>query len=1472
MPTTHDDRMRTGFSLPKRGGRAILFTIGMVVSFVVVATLGGTWYLSHNNSEIIKGETLAERQRARIQKIRALLLRAVSGGEEVRSELKATATRFDKTLARLRDGDKRDGVTAPPAQVRPRLGRVQEAWEPMRSRIRRIARASQGTRVSERAIANIRATGDGLVQQLKRVGQAYAMAQERRAETLLFIWGLFLVTLVGGGAVSWYQPHLFPFDVSSHFESGRKRTPMGDGWPIRNEGSDGSSGRYGLGRIIHRLTTPLVRLRGAVRALVGDGAVVSPLEGAASDPPREPSSREPPASKLSQTIAPIEERENAPTQRSAVSTPGDCDLTTSDRAAVSDPSHPLYEHLPMHTGIWEADLRDGHMYWSNKAYRIHECTPGKEMDMDEVLRFYAPEDRVTIRETFEMAVRDGEPFELELLFTTPEGRRRWIRMTGTPLEGEEDAVHRMAGSFQDLTQRRRVEKALREQGTRLCGLARSIPGVVYQYYARSAGRREFECGTYFVSNQAVDILGMDPDPQGFHRRFLQRIPSSHRDQYVTSLERAAEDGTRWRVEVPFEKSSGDRIWLLASAAPEKRDGELVFNGVFLDITARKEAEETLREREGVSRAIAQNVSEGLYRTTPDDGIVYTNQAFAEMLGYDSEEILGVDPADLYATPEDRESLKRAADEQDAFDGVEVRFRRKDGSTFLGYVSGTVVRDEKGNVSCYDGAVTDISDQKDVERALREERDRLETLFESLPTPVVRCTVQDEGTFIADANGAFEEVFGLDSGSVEGQNANALLLTGERLPDDVFYESERIEEHLLENTSLQTEVRRQTAAGPRDFHLQAAGRKPTDGPAELYAIYTDITDEKRYQHELERLATRLELALEATKTGVWEWDLTTDEVFWGEASERLFGYEPGTFPGTSEAFWNRVLDDDRETVKREVRRAVKTGDRLQTDFRIQVPGEEARWIESRGVVQYDEDGEAHRMIGIQTDVTERKKRERDLRRKERRYQAILEDPNILAGLLAPDGTLLQANQTALSYIEPDLEDVTGRPVWHTSWWEAEEKSMIREKVERAAAGNYVEFEATHTSPDGSEHLVAGTIRPVTDREGRVVSLVVSSRNITQRKRREREARRRADAMEATSAGIAILDADGTYNYANQAHADIYGFESPDVLLGNTWEICYGEAEVRRFKEEIMPTLLKQGRWQGQVTGQRVDGTPFPEALTLTTLEDGGVICIVRDITQQKEKERKLRRAKEDAEHAQREAEEANRIKSAFLANMSHEIRTPLTSIIGFAEAIDDELPSTSNGDVAGDLSTVERFAGSIKESGHRLMETLTDVLNLSKLEAGEMQFSPERTNVVAKAREVVEEFRAEANEVDVDLHLEEGQSSVWHPIDPKGVRIVLRNLISNAIKYTEAGGEVQLLVYKDGDAVVVEVEDTGIGMEPEHVPEVFEPFRQASEGLAREYQGTGLGLTVTKQVVSQMGGTIDVNTEKGRGSCFVVRFE
>ncbi|QOX77390.1 response regulator [Trichlorobacter lovleyi] len=236
-----------------------------------------------------------------------------------------------------------------------------------------------------------------------------------------------------------------------------------------------------------------------------------------------------------------------------------------------------------------------------------------------------------------------------------------------------------------------------------------------------------------------------------------------------------------------------------------------------------------------------------------------------------------------------------------------------------------------------------------------------------------------------------------------------------------------------------------------------------------------------------------------------------------------------------------------------------------------------------------------------------------------------------------------------------------------------------------------------------------------------------------------------------------------------------------------------------------------------------------------------------------------RMQEQLLEAKERAEAADRIKSAFLATMSHELRTPLNSIIGFTGLLLQELAGPLNAEQAKQL-------GMVKNSAQHLLSLISDVLDISKIEAGQLTVVAEPFNLTEVIRSVVQTVRPLAEKKGLQLALELADDPVSITGDQRRVEQVLLNLLSNAVKFTEQG-TVKVTSVREGNSCLTTVTDTGIGIQPEDLPALFRPFHQIDTGLSRRYEGTGLGLSICKKLVELMGGTILVESIPGAGSCF-----
>ncbi len=373
-----------------------------------------------------------------------------------------------------------------------------------------------------------------------------------------------------------------------------------------------------------------------------------------------------------------------------------------------------------------------------------------------------------------------------------------------------------------------------------------------------------------------------------------------------------------------------------------------------------------------------------------------------------------------------------------------------------------------------------------------------------------------------------------------------------------------------------------------------------------------------------------------------------------------------------------------------------------------------------------------------------------------------------------------------------------------------------------------------------------------------SMTVMQDNIREAMTREKELRRSAenrlvDALETSREGVMLVAPDGKIVMSNSTLRGFFPNIAFSLMPGTQFdtalELIQGQLAPTQAPSEDINTSghaeleLADGRWL-RMTG--------------SATSEGGSIIFLSDFTAIKEREESLRRAK-------REAEAANASKTRFLANMSHELRTPLNAIIGFSEII--------SGQFFGALGNARYldYSGDILRSGRHLLAVINDVLDLSKSEAGKMVLAARETDMRDVLKDCITMIREQCAEAGLTLSVTGMDHALPMTGDAAKLRQIFLNLLSNAIKFTEKGGRVSLDACSTADSIAVTVADTGIGMDPEDVEIAFQPFSQVDNRLERRYEGTGLGLPLTKALVDLHKGNIVIDSARGRGTRITVSF-
>ncbi|WP_407356057.1 PAS domain-containing sensor histidine kinase [Methanolobus sp. WCC5] len=334
-------------------------------------------------------------------------------------------------------------------------------------------------------------------------------------------------------------------------------------------------------------------------------------------------------------------------------------------------------------------------------------------------------------------------------------------------------------------------------------------------------------------------------------------------------------------------------------------------------------------------------------------------------------------------------------------------------------------------------------------------------------------------------------------------------------------------------------------------------------------------------------------------------------------------------------------------------------------------------------------------------------------------------------------------------------------------------------------------------------------------------------------------------------VFVMDFAGNYVDVNPAACKISGYSRKELLKMNLGDL-YIPGE-----EEIYLKTIKKLQFEGHISEEfpfvKKDGTVFYLATQIVSIPDNRFLAMCMDITEKKKAENEMLQAKIAAENA-------NRTKSEFLANMSHELRTPLNSVIGFSDILLSEVAGKINGKQSGYLKN-------ISNSGKHLLNIINEILDISKIESGKMKLHKEHVVLHEIFREIIATLYHIADQRGIELKILPGsEKDCVYAVRAK-LKQVLYNLVGNAIKFTDDNGHVTIYAQIKECFVHISVTDTGIGIPQDGLEKLFQPFVQLDSSQARKYEGTGLGLALSREIVELHGGSIRAESEPGKGSTF-----
>ena len=495
-----------------------------------------------------------------------------------------------------------------------------------------------------------------------------------------------------------------------------------------------------------------------------------------------------------------------------------------------------------------------------------------------------------------------------------------------------------------------------------------------------------------------------------------------------------------------------------------------------------------------------------------------------------------------------------------------------------------------------------------------------------------------------------------------------------------------------------------------------------------------------------------------------------------------------------------------------------------------------------------------MKGVTRKMTNAGERREIDRRTDDIYRKAIEDIRDYAIFMTdPDGLITNWNVGAEHILGYSEEEIIGKDVAKFFTPEDRAKDIPQKELSTAALVGRAEDERWHIRRDGSRFWASGVVTPVRDHTGKLIRFSKVMRDMTERNRLTEE-RDRFFALSMDM--LTIVNLDGRFQRVNPAFQTVLGFSEEELLTMSLFELVHPDDRPKTVNEYEKlaagePTKSMDNRLRSKEGIYKwVAWSYFPVP------EDGLAFGVGRDVTE-------LRNIQEVLRLRAEELENANRVKDEFLATMSHELRTPLTSILGWSRLLDSNQLSEKE---------KERAVHIIQRNAEAQAKLIEDLLDVSRIITGKLRIEFQPVSFASIAESAINSLRPaiDAKQLQLEMTIDPAAGPILG--DPARLQQIVTNLLSNAIKFTPNGGKIEVGLERFDSHVRLKVRDSGVGIPTEHLPHIFERFRQVDSSNVRAHGGLGLGLAIVDYLVRQQGGTVSaLSAGSGKGATFTVEF-
>lgn len=1092
----------------------------------------------------------------------------------------------------------------------------------------------------------------------------------------------------------------------------------------------------------------------------------------------------------------------------------------------------------------------------NRCAEIHNRRPNQELLGQRYQDMWPGIEETEVFKIIKRTLEERTSVHFENKFYFPDGSPGWFDLSIQPVP---EGVFILSI---DITERKLKEEQLYESEVRFSKLYEEGPFGMAMVDASFRFKKVNRTYAAIMGYSEKELQGMTFEDITFPEDVPVDLPNVRK---LINKEIAV-----YKTEKRYIRKDGKIIWgSLTVIANFTDDGRFLYNlAIVEDITHRKQAEKDLRERENKLSTILNLLPVGISILDQDQKIVYENPALENMLGITMEGLRRGDHrgrkylrSDGTPKPVEEFASSRVFSEKKAQHNIVTGIVKEDGNTVWTNVSAVPVDFPDWKVVLVTADVTGI---KHTEEALQKSKQLLsetesmgkvggwefniDTLQQTWTDEVYRIHEVDLD-FKHDVDKGIN-FYTPESRPIIEKAVQRVLESGD--PFDLE----------LEIITSKGNLRKVHTIGKADFENRR-----------VYGFFQDITERKLAEEEIIRLNERISTATRASQVGIWDWNVKDNILTWDDQMYALYGVKKEEFAGAYEAWINGLHPDDREFGTRQTQLALSGEKEYDTEFRVIRPDGTIRYCKARGEVFRNEKGEPVRMVGINYDVTQQKLIEKELQESEEYLRLGYDTANLGIWKNDLNTMIVEFDERARSHYGFEESVVTLSDVINRI--HPDDMGRLVAEIEKATApsgsGRYsTEYRVIH--PDGSVHWLYIGVRVTFDGEGenrRSVMGFGTSLDITERKRAEEALRESEEKfrnlIESLPLPVTYVNREGEIVFRNDRFLQVMGYSRKEVPTVNEWwRKAYPN---EKYRKQVVQ------QWEMAVENARANDTDIEPTEYKTTCKDGiertmivsgiiiedNILITFIDITDRKKAEEEVIKLNETLEERVEERtaqlREANQELEAFSYSVSHDLRAPLRHINGFVDLL------------------TENYAAAIPEKGRHYLNVIVnssrhmgtlidDLLQFSRTGRQEMQQTRLDMNLVLN--EVMKLLTPEIKDRKIEWHLESLPAVKG---DHALLRMVLYNLVSNAVKFTKAKELATILVgFTDSEReYTFFVRDNGAGFDMRYVHKLFGVFQRLH--TTKDFEGTGIGLANVRRIILRHGGRVWAESQLYEGATF-----